>query len=144
MKETIETGSSADTVTAGESLAARLSPGDIVLLSGPLGAGKSTFARGIARGLGSYEWRGSPTYNLIHEYPTTPRLYHADLYRLAPDAFEDLGLEEYLSCDSIVVVEWPDRAPETLAALAWGRAIHVCIQPAGESQRIISLSDGEA
>lgn len=141
MNMTIETDSPSATVTAGEALATRLAPGDVVLLSGPLGAGKSTFARGIARGLGSQHWRGSPTYNLVHEYATSPPLYHADLYRLAVGSIEDLGLEEYARQDSILLVEWPDRAPDLLRDLAWGRLIGIEIGPDGETRRIISMSE---
>jgi tRNA threonylcarbamoyladenosine biosynthesis protein TsaE len=139
MRHTIETETPDDTVAAGESLGARLLPGDLVLLTGPLGAGKSTFARGIARALGSRHWRGSPTYNLIHEYATDPLLYHADLYRLAPGATEDLGLEEYTRPDSIVLVEWPDRARALLREVAWGRVIEIEIETDGETRRLITL-----
>ena len=95
-----------ETVAFGMSLSRQLGVGDVVLLSGPLGAGKTTLVRGMLRGLG---WKGavrSPTYNLIHTYPTDPPVMHADLYRVA-DA-SGLGLEEFLDTH-LCVIEWPDR-----------------------------------
>lgn len=114
-----------------------------MLLSGSLGAGKSVLARGIAGALGAPAWRGSPTYNLVHEYATEPPLYHADLYRLGSDAVEELGLEEYSRPDSILLVEWPERAPGQLELLASNRVIRVDIEPAGESARVLTIEEYE-
>ncbi len=92
-----------------------LSAGDIVLLSGPLGAGKTTLARAMIGALG---WDGhvrSPTYNLIHTYDTKPPVMHADLYRLQSAA--GLGLEEFLD-SHLCLIEWPDRLGNTLSSRA--------------------------
>jgi tRNA threonylcarbamoyladenosine biosynthesis protein TsaE len=142
VKEIIATRSPEETFRLGERLAKWLRGGDVVLVSGPLGAGKSVLARGIAAALGASTWRGSPTYNLVHEYATCPPLYHADLYRLAPASVDELGLEEYTRADSVLVVEWADRAPELLEGIAPGRAIHVHIDLLDESTRCIGI-EGE-
>jgi len=92
----------------GESLASIMRPGLVVLLSGELGAGKTTLVRGILRGLGYKGEVRSPTFNLIHEYATTPAVCHVDLYRL--DGLRGIDLNEYFSTHS-VLVEWPERAP---------------------------------
>jgi len=90
----------------GANLVRSLGIGDVVLLSGPLGAGKTTVARAMIKALG---WSGhvrSPTYNLIHTYPTTPPVMHADLYRV--ESAMGLGLEEFLD-SHLCLIEWPDR-----------------------------------
>lgn len=88
------------------SLLPQLGPGDAVLLSGPLGAGKTTWTRGLLRAAGWTESVRSPTYSLIHLYPTDPPILHADLYRL--DSAEGIGLEDCLD-SHLCVIEWPDR-----------------------------------
>ncbi len=91
----------------GAALAPELRPGDVVLLDGPLGAGKTTFVRGLVAALGHGEPVRSPTFNLIQTFPTEPPVMHADLYRLK--SFEGIGLEEYLDTH-VCLIEWPDRA----------------------------------
>ena len=109
----VETSSEWETAAVGEQLAAGLSAGDVVLLFGELGAGKSAFVRGLARGLGAApEDVSSPTFTIVQEYPARQgTLYHVDLYRLSPVEIDDLGLEELLSGDGIVAIEWADRWP---------------------------------
>ena len=108
----IDTDAEEQTSAAGEEVASLLVPGDVLLLDGELGAGKTAFVRGLARGLGlKADDVTSPTFTLIQEYRsphTDVVLYHADLYRLTPRETEDLGLGE-LSEDGILAVEWPDR-----------------------------------
>jgi tRNA threonylcarbamoyladenosine biosynthesis protein TsaE len=108
----IDTDSEEQTSAAGEDVASLLVPGDVLLLEGELGAGKTAFVRGLARGLGlQADEVTSPTFTLIQEYRspgTDVVLYHADLYRLTPPEVDDLGLGE-LSEDGILAVEWPDR-----------------------------------
>src|SRR5262245_34138287 len=96
-------------------LAATLSPGDVLLLSGNLGAGKTAFVRGLAEGLGiDPDDVSSPTFTLVHEYGGGRlRLYHADLYRLERAATDDLGLEGLHR--GVMAIEWPDRLPHLLA-----------------------------
>ena len=105
------TRSQEDTERLAEALAARLRAGDVLLLSGPLGAGKTAFVRGLARGLGiDADEVSSPTFTLLHEYGGGRlRLFHADLYRLGHGGAADLGLEEAGVQDGVLAVEWPDR-----------------------------------
>ena len=111
-------GSEAETHAIARALAATLSAGDVVLLSGDLGAGKTTFVRGLAEGLGiNPEDVSSPTFTLIHEYRGGRlTLYHADLYRLDETATDDLGLEETGVRDGVLAIEWPDRLRHDLPA----------------------------
>lgn len=91
----------------GAELAVRWAPGDIVLLTGQLGAGKTTLVRGIVRALGFGKDVRSPTFSLMIPYPTDPPILHADLYRVK--SWRGLGFEDYLD-DHIIFIEWPDRA----------------------------------
>ena len=85
-----------ETIALGERMAAYLRPGDVVVLNGDLGAGKTTFTKGIAKGLGIKEIIKSPTFTIIHEYQDGRiPLYHMDAYRLENGGAEDLGLDEY-------------------------------------------------
>ncbi|HZK74693.1 MAG TPA: tRNA (adenosine(37)-N6)-threonylcarbamoyltransferase complex ATPase subunit type 1 TsaE [Clostridia bacterium] len=103
------TTSPAETEAAGEQLGRSLRQGDLMLLEGDLGAGKTTFVRGVARGAGSSAHVASPTFQLVRVYAGRIQLAHVDLYRLAPGAeLVDLGLEELLD-QGAVVVEWGDR-----------------------------------
>ena len=96
----------------GMRLAVLLAPGDLLLLEGPFGAGKTTFTQGIARGLEvGADYITSPTFTLINEYAGRLPLYHVDLYRLDnPAQVRDLGLREYVEGDGVTVIEWPERA----------------------------------
>lgn len=103
------TTSPAETELAGQRLGERLRAGDVVLLSGELGAGKTTFVRGVARGAGSAAWVSSPTFQLVRLYPGRVQVAHVDLYRIAQAAeLADLGLED-LAQHGAVVVEWGER-----------------------------------
>lgn len=106
------TRSEADTMRLAARLAPMLSAGDAVLLSGDLGAGKSVFARGIARGMGVEGAMPSPTFTLMIPYEAGGRrLYHFDLYRIAdPDEYYAAGLDEFVGGDGVAVVEWPEMA----------------------------------
>ena len=109
------TKSEEETIALGEELAARLAPGSVVLLIGNLGAGKTTLAKGIVRGLGAAnaDEVSSPTFTLIHEYGDPVRVYHIDLYRLdtAREAAA-LGLGELCGGEAVALVEWGERFPE--------------------------------
>jgi len=108
--ETVVTSSEQETSRAGERFAGRLQAGDVVLLSGDLGAGKTAFVRGIARGLGaSPDDVTSPTFTLMQEYPGRLTLVHVDLYRVSPDEVGALGIEESTDAPSVIAIEWAER-----------------------------------
>jgi tRNA threonylcarbamoyladenosine biosynthesis protein TsaE len=110
------TNSAAETRELGMRLAEKLQAGDVILLEGELGAGKSELARGIAKGLGVTETVTSPSFTILNVYESGRiPLYHFDWYRLesAEELFE-LGMDEYLGGDGIALVEWPERCPEAV------------------------------
>lgn len=111
----IVTTSPAGTAALGQALAEGLVPGDLVALVGVLGAGKTVFAAGVARGLGVRESVVSPTFTIVREYEGVVPLQHIDLYRLSTltDAL-DLGLDEVLDRDAVTLVEWGDLLPALL------------------------------
>jgi len=105
----IVTNSPDETEAEGEELGRGLRAGDLILLTGPLGAGKTTFVRGLARGAGSEAQVASPTFQLVRIYPGRVQLAHVDLYRVkAAGELADLGLDELID-EGAVVVEWGDR-----------------------------------
>ena len=108
----IVTHSSEETIQFGRDLGARLKPPVLVLLSGELGAGKTTLTKGIVSGTGAIgeDEVTSPTFTLVHKYGSGSRIYHVDLYRIGDSHdLETLGLEDVLSEPGVVLVEWPDR-----------------------------------
>ncbi len=136
MKTELLTSSEEETSLAGERLAQSLGPGDVVLLFGTLGAGKTAFVRGLARGLGADpEEVSSPTFTLIQEYRGRVLLHHVDLYRLEPREVDDLGLEDLSSGEAVVAVEWAER---------WiGRppdAVQISLEDEGDDRRRIRIS----
>lgn len=91
----------------GWQIASVLEKGDVLYLNGELGAGKTTLARGIARGLGFKGRVSSPTFTLMNVYPGAKEIFHFDLYRLQGNELEDLGWEDYVEKDGVCLVEWP-------------------------------------
>ena len=130
------TASEEETVGAGEQLGASLRPGDVVLLTGQLGAGKTAFVRGLARGVGAVpDDVSSPTFTLIQEYSGgRATLHHVDLYRLQAVEVADLGLDELVSGGDIVAIEWAERWDERP-----DDAIEVRIEDTGEDRRQIRI-----
>jgi len=126
-----------ETTQVGAELAKRVSGGDLVLIQGPMGVGKSVLARGILQGLGAEDYRGSPTYALIHEYAGAISVYHVDLYRLTAEEVEQLGLEEIARSDSIVLVEWPERDAPYLEGLAASAPVRVQMSMMGDGARVV-------
>jgi tRNA threonylcarbamoyladenosine biosynthesis protein TsaE len=124
------TTSSSQTEEAGQRLGERLRSGDVVLLTGELGAGKTTFVRGVARGTESPAPVASPTFQLVRIYPGRVQLAHVDLYRIENNAeLSDLGLDE-LADQGAVVVEWGERIDIPEAAL-------IDIENLGEDRRVV-------
>ncbi|WRP06865.1 tRNA (adenosine(37)-N6)-threonylcarbamoyltransferase complex ATPase subunit type 1 TsaE [Rossellomorea aquimaris] len=117
----IITTSPEETGQFAEKLASHLNPGAVLTLEGDLGAGKTTFTKGLAKGLGVTKTVNSPTFTIIKEYRGRLPLYHMDVYRL-DDSFEDLGFDEYFEGEGVTVVEWAhliqDQLPEELLSLS--------------------------
>ena len=138
MAETV-TASVTETEEIARALAASMRGGEVVLLSGELGAGKTAFVRGLARGLGvDPEEVASPTFVLLTSYPGRLRLHHADLYRLAGNGDDsELGLEELPGPAGVLAIEWAER----LSLRPWARAIEVTLQHAGEDRRLVRIGE---
>ncbi|MGH9662293.1 MAG: tRNA (adenosine(37)-N6)-threonylcarbamoyltransferase complex ATPase subunit type 1 TsaE [Bryobacteraceae bacterium] len=126
-----------DTIAFGEQLARRLPRRAVVLLIGNLGAGKTTLAKGIVKGLGAAppEEVSSPTFTLIHEYGG--RVCHVDLYRLETEReVESIGLDELFDRDVVVLIEWGERFPRLMPERRW----EVRIRHAGEDSREVEVA----
>ena len=111
--------------------------GEVVLLSGELGAGKTAFVRGLARGVGADpEEVASPTFVLLTSYPGRLRLHHADLYRLGDKGEDrDLGLEELPGPDGVLAIEWAER----LSWIPWASPLRVVLAHAGGDTRRVTI-----
>ena len=125
-----------ETRALGARLAASLRPGDVLLLFGDMGAGKSELTRGIASGLGIAGPIASPSFTILQVYEDGRiPLYHFDWYRMeSVEELYELGMEEYLGGDGVAVIEWPTRCPEAIPE----SYLEVILKPAGENLREIS------
>lgn len=132
----IVTNSAAETRAFGERLAEQLKAGDVILLEGELGAGKSELARGVAKGLGVQETVTSPSFTILNVYESgRVPLYHFDWYRLeSAEELYELGMDEYLGGDGIALVEWPGRCPDAVPA----DCLLIRINAEGETTRRIT------
>ncbi len=132
------TYSTEETIALGKKIAAELKAPALVLLSGDLGAGKTTLTKGIASGLHAAEEEDvtSPTFTLVHRYEGESRVYHVDLYRIG-DAhdFETLGLEDVFSENAIVLIEWPER----MAVRTEWPIVRIHLEHVDESTRRITI-----
>ena len=134
------THSPEETEIIGEALAKSLQPGTILAYRGDLGAGKTAFTRGLARGLGCKETVTSPTYTIVNEYlgGRLP-LFHFDMYRLASsDDLWDIGWEDYLDREGVCAVEWSENVQDAMED-----AITVTIEKLGETTRRITIEGGQ-
>lgn len=141
----VTTSTVGQTRTLGRKIARFLRVGDIVFLQGPLGAGKTAFAQGIGQGLKLATTVASPTFVLMAKHeatPTSPALYHADLYRLTdPEEVADLALEAQ-AADGVLLVEWPERGLEVLPE----EHLLVVLEPIERNpkeRRITIVADGD-
>ena len=134
------THSPEETEKIGEALAKSLQPGTILAYRGDLGAGKTAFTRGLARGLGCKETVTSPTYTIVNEYlgGRLP-LFHFDMYRLASsDDLWDIGWEDYLEREGVCAVEWSENVQDAMED-----AVTVTIEKLGENTRRITIEGGQ-
>ena len=133
--------SPAQTEALGEALGKILTPGTVLAYRGDLGAGKTAFTRGLARGLGSTERVTSPTYTIVNEYLSGRMpLFHFDMYRLgSSDELFDIGWEDYLERGGVCAVEWSENVADALID-----AITVTIEKTGEETRRITLEGSDA
>ena len=135
------TNSPAETEAVGEMLAQRLRPGTVLAYTGDLGAGKTAFTRGLARGLGYADPVTSPTYTIVNEYlgGRLP-LFHFDISRLgSAEELWDIGWEDYLERGGVCAVEWSENVTEAMENAIWVR-----IEKTGEESRRITIEGGES
>ena len=134
------THSPQETEAVGEALAKQLQPGTILAYTGDLGAGKTAFTRGLARGLGAAEPVTSPTYTIVNEYLSGKMpLFHFDMYRLTcADDLWDIGWEDYLERGGICAVEWSENVTDAMDG-----AIFIRIEKLGEDSRRITIEGGD-
>lgn len=134
------TNSPAETEALGAALASQLKPGTVLAFRGDLGAGKTAFTRGLARGLGYRESVTSPTYTIVNEYlgGRLP-LFHFDMYRLSSaEELWDIGWDDYLERGGICAVEWSENVADAMEG-----AVTVSIRVLGEQSRQIEIEGGE-
>ena len=134
------TASPAETEAVGAALGKILQPGTVIAYRGDLGAGKTAFTRGLARGLGCTDMVTSPTYTIVNEYLNGRfPLFHFDMYRLASsDDLWDIGWEDYLERGGVCAVEWSERVEDALED-----AINITIEKTGEESRRITVEGGD-
>ena len=133
------THSAEETIALGRKIAAELQPPVLVLLTGDLGAGKTTLTKGIASGLQAAREEDvtSPTFTLVHKYDGASRVYHIDLYRISnTNDFDTLGLEDVFAEKAVVLVEWPERMPPI--RLEWP-IVRIELEHVDESTRRIRI-----
>jgi tRNA threonylcarbamoyladenosine biosynthesis protein TsaE len=130
-----------DTLALGRALSPLLEPGMVLHLRGDLGAGKTTLARGILRGLGHEGRVKSPTYTLVEPYQFSRLyLYHFDFYRfLDPEELANSGFRDYFNAESVCLVEWPEKAPDLPAA-----DLDISMRSDGEGREIVITAHTEA
>jgi tRNA threonylcarbamoyladenosine biosynthesis protein TsaE len=140
IRKRYQSNSESATTDIARQFAAGLKPGTLVLLFGDLGAGKTLFARGVVSYFSKTVLATSPTFSLVNVYPTTPPIYHLDLYRIQGDAeLIDLGFEEYLESDGIVLVEWGEKCEQMLRM----DYIRISFTMVGEERRDIVIEEIE-
>lgn len=134
------TNSPVETEHVGQQLGKVLQPGSVIAYTGDLGAGKTAFTRGLARGLGCSETVTSPTYTIVNEYLSgSMPLFHFDMYRLASsDDLWDIGWEDYLDRGGVCAVEWSENVADALDGAIWVR-----IEKIGDESRRITIEGGE-
>ena len=136
---TFSSTSAGETQALGERLGALLEPGDVLVLTGDLGAGKTAFVRGMARGMGLDCRVSSPTFTIVNEYLGERELIHFDMYRLSDaDELFDIGWEDYLNRGAVCAVEWSENVQDAF----FGDETVVRIEKLGDSRRKITIEEG--
>ena len=134
----IQTHSPEETEAVGRKLAAQLQPGDVLAYYGDLGAGKTAFVRGMARGMGLDCRVSSPTFTIVNEYLGQRELIHFDMYRLSSaDELFDIGWEDYLARGAVCVVEWSEKVQDAF----FGDEIVVRIDKLSDTERRITIDN---
>ena len=129
-----------DTEDLGARLSKQLPGGAVVAMYGDLGAGKTAFVRGMARGMGLDCRVSSPTFTIVNEYLGERELIHFDMYRLSSaDELFDIGWEDYLARGAVCAVEWSENVSDAF----WGDEINVRIEKCGDTERIITIGEDE-
>ena len=140
MEKCVFTSSEEETESCGEELAGELSPGSVVALYGDMGAWKTAFVRGLARGLGIRESVSSPTFTIVNEYPGSIPLFHFDMYRLRDEQeLFDIGWEDYLDRYGICALEWSERVEGAIGP----EAVRVTLRRLDDTRREIRISRKE-
>jgi tRNA threonylcarbamoyladenosine biosynthesis protein TsaE len=137
----VTTSGPEETLAIGRDIAAALQGGEVILLRGDLGAGKTVLAHGLAQGLGIERWQGSPTFTLVNEYAGRLRLVHVDLYRLGEGDADELGLEEQVGPESVLVLEWPERDEALIEYLPARSVVEIAIDPLSDTERHIRYDE---
>ena len=136
MTLTVVSTSESNTITIGEIIGSFISPGDVILLTGDLGSGKTKMTQGIIKGIGSDDFARSPTFVLITEYEAKFPIYHMDLYRLeGVENLERMQIDEYLYGDGVCIVEWADKANKSFP----NKSLRVDFSFLSENQRKIDI-----
>jgi tRNA threonylcarbamoyladenosine biosynthesis protein TsaE len=137
MRAVMRTNNEKETVALGERLGKMLQPGDVIALTGNLGAGKTTITKGIAIGAGVETEISSPTFTLIHEHRGRLPFYHVDLYRLESEHLvPDIGIEEYIYGAGATIIEWSER----MGSLLPETSLLIRLTADGDTERRIELS----
>jgi tRNA threonylcarbamoyladenosine biosynthesis protein TsaE len=134
------TRSREETILRGREIGERLKPPVLILLSGDLGAGKTTLTKGVSSGLGAAQEDEvtSPTFTLVHKYERGPRVYHIDLYRIqSAQDFDTLGLEEMFDESAVVIIEWADK----LNLRTDWPVLRIKLEHVSDDERRISIED---
>ncbi len=136
MTLTVVSTSESNTIKIGKIIGSFISPGDVILLSGDLGSGKTKMTQGIIKGIGSDDFARSPTFVLITEYEAKFPIYHMDLYRLEGiESLERMQIDEYLYGDGVCIVEWADKANKSFPI----KSLTVDFSFLSENQRKIDI-----
>ena len=138
---TVNTQCETETAAAGERLGAILRPGDVVALTGGLGAGKTAFIRGMAKGMGLSARVSSPTFTIVNEYLGEMPLFHFDMYRLSDsDELFEIGWEDYIDRGGVCAVEWSENVYDALPP----ETIRVDIKKTGDTDRAVTVTIPES